>query len=955
MCDTFKALSASATPGNDFIVLSQEQLTSFQTALKTALAAKKEQAAALTLVEKLHSQTPTPVFAQLLQGLVVELCALTADAKQSKVVLPILLKTLSASTGDLSELLLAGFLSPLISVVESPPGGKWKAKVAALQVLADTDLLPKLASTKQVVPQMARLVQTLVACSKEVRAEIVSFSKKLLTQVGSDLVKCGEIRGAVADELIGCLKNPAQARETLTKIVNMTFLSQIDAASFALLFPIVIRALKEKQFETKKYGLMICGSAVILLNDAVTVLRSPTGGEGSPSYLDVLLPMLKELALDPGFEIQRESAKALAAIGQEMPETLEHDLLPWVLNAMQTDDGGANGGSETSSSDRAAASFALAEMLQMAPDAKLIDRVLSDIVRPRALGSDSTPAKRQGTFNLVGNLAKKVDGFERRCLGPSPEESAFSWALAGLRDRGCQDDAFAAASSIIYEYGQRGCDNLLPALTDALISFELEHRPLVMTLLRQLIVRCSEGRTYGCDMMSDENITVSTRKLFAVLLQITRVDAEAELRRQSGKVLEDQVQSVSKVKKETRADLVMVLAELQGCSGEGEFAERRRTVGKFVVGKYAEDDKDFVKEVEAAKGGNTTMTQVDWAGIVSASPKVGIEQPMIVKGVKHHTAVDGEDDHSEEFEWTELEAKTRTAIGTQNFFPKEVVVSAVLENATLENAVNALVAVPAFQKASGEAALETLKTILADVYKHYTPANHDSGLKMSDDVLCHVNNLMLMYGGGHLLLKDTTLQLCKFKRYGVVGRNGTGKTTLMNLIAKKGVPGIPEGMTSIHVKPEVLESCMDWQCKAFLKTEIEEAKKDGILAKEYAADAEKALGGGAAADAFFDTILEKVLFPKELRSSTIGELSGGWRMRLLIAGSMLKRADVLLLDEPTNHLDFLAVNWLCDYLQTIESAVMVISHDPFFLNRVCTDVINYNKVGGRGVCGVWEG
>merc|ERR1719155_125171 len=93
-----------------------------------------------------------------------------------------------------------------------------------------------------------------------------------------------------------------------------------------------------------------------------------------------------------------------------------------------------------------------------------------------------------------------------------------------------------------------------------------------------------------------------------------------------------------------------------------------------------------------------------------------------------------------------------------------------------------------------------------------------------------------------------------------------------------------------------------------------------------------------------ESTLIKVDFPENLWDVTIGELSGGWRMRLLIAGAMMKKADVLLLDEPTNHLDLKAVQWLCDYLNSLhDSAIMVISHDPYFLNQVCTNVINYHK------------
>merc|ERR1719371_123408 len=68
------------------------------------------------------------------------------------------------------------------------------------------------------------------------------------------------------------------------------------------------------------------------------------------------------------------------------------------------------------------------------------------------------------------------------------------------------------------------------------------------------------------------------------------------------------------------------------------------------------------------------------------------------------------------------------------------------------------------------------------------------------------------------------------------------------------------------------------------------------------------------------------------------ETSTGWRMRLTLAVSMLKHADLVLLDEPTNHLDEESVEWLGDYVKSItQSSVMVISHEPKFLNKICTD------------------
>lgn len=88
--------------------------------------------------------------------------------------------------------------------------------------------------------------------------------------------------------------------------------------------------------------------------------------------------------------------------------------------------------------------------------------------------------------------------------------------------------------------------------------------------------------------------------------------------------------------------------------------------------------------------------------------------------------------------------------------------------------------------------------------------------------------------------------------------------------------------------------------------------------------------------------LLKVGFPQDMQDKAVSDLSGGWRMRLLLACAMMKQADILLLDEPTNHLDVHAIEWLCQYLLTVNTgALMVISHDPHFLNAVCTDIVQY--------------
>merc|ERR1719364_247648 len=94
-------------------------------------------------------------------------------------------------------------------------------------------------------------------------------------------------------------------------------------------------------------------------------------------------------------------------------------------------------------------------------------------------------------------------------------------------------------------------------------------------------------------------------------------------------------------------------------------------------------------------------------------------------------------------------------------------------------------------------------------------------------------------------------------------------------------------------------------------------------------------------DAGKETLLA-VGFPEKMLEEPVADLSTGWRMRLTLAVSMLKHADLVLLDEPTNHLDEESVQWLSDYILSItQSSVMVISHEPKFLNKICTHVIAY--------------
>merc|ERR1719183_1071467 len=191
-----------------------------------------------------------------------------------------------------------------------------------------------------------------------------------------------------------------------------------------------------------------------------------------------------------------------------------------------------------------------------------------------------------------------------------------------------------------------------------------------------------------------------------------------------------------------------------------------------------------------------------------------------------------------------------------------------------------------------------------------------------EEMLLYVENLLLMYGGGHLLLKDTVLEMKKNARYGVVGHNGAGKTTLMKEIAGHRIVNMPKDLKCVHVDD----------------SKLGDMTKSSLTALEYCIKMAKDIDAPGAGK----ETLVNVGFEEARLAEPVSELSTGWRMRLTLAVSMLKHADLVLLDEPTNHLDEQSVDWLAEYILSItKSSVMVISHEPKFLNRICTHVIAY--------------
>lgn len=226
----------------------------------------------------------------------------------------------------------------------------------------------------------------------------------------------------------------------------------------------------------------------------------------------------------------------------------------------------------------------------------------------------------------------------------------------------------------------------------------------------------------------------------------------------------------------------------------------------------------------------------------------------------------------------------------------------------------------------------------------------------------HVENFDISIAG-RPLLKNASLKLIHGRRFGLVGRNGMGKSTLLRHISAREI-AIPDHLQILHVEQEVigddttvLNSVLssDVERETLLREEREllALQKRTDLTEAQIKDLDNRLGKvyqglseihADDAEANARSILGGLGFTSEMQEQTTKEFSGGWRMRVSLARALFCNPDVLLLDEPTNMLDVRAVLWLESYLKTKwQHTLLVVSHDREFLNDIATDIIYLNS------------
>jgi ATP-binding cassette subfamily F protein uup len=180
--------------------------------------------------------------------------------------------------------------------------------------------------------------------------------------------------------------------------------------------------------------------------------------------------------------------------------------------------------------------------------------------------------------------------------------------------------------------------------------------------------------------------------------------------------------------------------------------------------------------------------------------------------------------------------------------------------------------------------------------------------------------------GGRALLRDVNLELTAGMRLGIVGANGTGKTTLLRILTGQLAPDAGE----VRIGETVRVASIDQ-----MRSVLDESKS---VVEEVAGNAD----GFVKVDGQVQRVapfLDQFLFPGQRKHTRIRELSGGERNRVQLAKLLLQHGNVLALDEPTNDLDLPTLRALEDALCAFSGVVLVVSHDRYFLDRVCTRVL----------------
>ena len=219
--------------------------------------------------------------------------------------------------------------------------------------------------------------------------------------------------------------------------------------------------------------------------------------------------------------------------------------------------------------------------------------------------------------------------------------------------------------------------------------------------------------------------------------------------------------------------------------------------------------------------------------------------------------------------------------------------------------------------------------------------------------------------GQQILFENVSVKFIPGNRYGLIGANGSGKSTFMKILtgqqtASVGEVAVDRGYRLGYLKQDhyqydnvpILDAvCMGnerlWQLhqeREYLYSQPELTPAEEARSQDI--EDEFGHAGGYTMEVDAAKLLVGLGIPESKHAEPVSSLTGGFKLRVLLAQVLFDNPDILLLDEPTNHLDMDSIDWLCGMLQKHEGTVIVISHNRYFLNQVCTHIadLDYQEI-----------
>ena len=219
--------------------------------------------------------------------------------------------------------------------------------------------------------------------------------------------------------------------------------------------------------------------------------------------------------------------------------------------------------------------------------------------------------------------------------------------------------------------------------------------------------------------------------------------------------------------------------------------------------------------------------------------------------------------------------------------------------------------------------------------------------------------------GKKALFEDVNIKFTEGGCYGIIGANGAGKSTFLKILSGQldttsGEIAITPGQRLSFLEQDhekyndqvVLDTVIQGNQKLYeigrekdeLYAKPDFSDEDGIRAAEL--ESEYAEMGGYESESDAESLLNGLGIEDEYHYQKMGDLNGAQKVKVLLARALFGSPDILLLDEPTNHLDLVAIAWLEEFLINFPNIVIVVSHDRYFLNKLCTDIadIDYGKI-----------